>query len=173
MRDLSYSTSRMSLPIPHDGRYTLRLKHKDGTRIFLRGTDGLTGLHSIMAEQDSRRRTCTTIQGSPDALRRILSSTTKGQSNLISFLSIDHASPDTIGRLVNASLQHEIDSRYRGTIGLNVTFNQYFCCKPNPCIVSMLSYLADFSNTANIVKPFSLRLLLTTPPQDFEGYGVF
>jgi len=133
------------------------------------GIDKLAGVHAVHAVtytrlpvsygRESEYLDMCTIEGSSDALRRILSDKEQLSHGTVCSLSIDHVSPDTIGRLVNASMQDTIAYKHRGTIGLNLTLNQYFCCKSTDCILSMLKYLADFSNPAIIVRPFSLKLM--------------
>jgi len=105
-----------------------------------------------------------TVQASPDVLRRMLtplqsSDPSNNDDDIVCSLRVDHPSPDTIGRLINASLQDEIDDRYKGTIGLDVPLNRYFCRKPLQDTLAMLNYLVDFSTSARIKEPFTVYLL--------------
>jgi hypothetical protein len=99
-----------------------------------------------------------TVQASPDVLRRTLDPLSHDES-IVCSLRIDHPSPDTIGRMINASQQPQIDDRYKGTIGLDIQLNRYFCRKPLADILAMLEYLVDFSTTARIQEPFTVYLL--------------
>ena len=99
-----------------------------------------------------------TVQASPDVLRRTLEPL-RHDEGIVCSLRVDHPSPDTIGRLVNASLQEQIDIQYHGTIGLDATLNRYFCRKPLKDILAMLEYLVDFSTTATVQGPFTVYLL--------------
>jgi hypothetical protein len=99
-----------------------------------------------------------TVQASPDVLRRALEPL-RYDEGIVCSLRVDHPSPDTIGRLVNASLQEQIANEYHGKIGLDASLNRYFCRKPLEDILNMLEYLVDFSTTARVQQRFTVYLL--------------
>lgn len=66
-----------------------------------------------------------TIRASLDVLKRSIEPLIDGSSRLIDCsLRVDNPTPDTLGRLINASQKAET---FPGTIGLDVTINRYFC----------------------------------------------
>lgn len=66
---------------------------------------------------------------------------------------IDHPTPDTLGRFVNACSKA---TSFQGTLGLNASINRWFCRKPMMDIHRVLEYMADFSTTAKINGDFKL-----------------
>jgi len=105
-----------------------------------------------------------TLQAPPDVLSRTLRPLQEEEDDyrkdiLGILLCIDHPFPDTISRLINASLQDEIHESFKGVIGLNVRLNRYYFCNlPNEDVITILTYLADFSTSAMIHQPFTINL---------------
>ena len=68
-------------------------------------------------------------------------------------LRVDHPSPDTLGRLINAA---QTVKDFPNTLGLEASTNRYVCQKTVRDIDHMLEFLADFSTTADVSGDFSL-----------------
>lgn len=99
-----------------------------------------------------------TITGSFDVLLRALEpmiplEADRVKANVECSLRIDHPSPDTLGRLVNACQQAQ---DYPNTIGLHALAGRYFCRKTIRDIHRMLTYLADFSTKSCIRGNFTV-----------------
>lgn len=99
---------------------------------------------------------------SPDVLRRALEPLTNNgqESGMVDCsLRVDNPSPDTIGRLINASHDKVGDPKHKGTVGLDIQHNRYFFRKSLVDIHGILQYLTDFSTSAKIRQPFSVHIL--------------
>jgi hypothetical protein len=97
-----------------------------------------------------------TVLGSFDLLRRALRPLAETQdydAPRYCSLRVDHPSPDTLGRLINAA-QNAKD--FPGTLGLDASTNRYFCKKTVRDIKCMLEYCANFSTSAEISGDFKL-----------------
>lgn len=71
-------------------------------------------------------------------------------------LRIDHPTPDTLGRFVNAC---QLAKDFPGTLGLDVSINRFFCRKSLQDVYIILSYMADYSTPAKISGTFVLHEL--------------
>jgi hypothetical protein len=149
--------------VPHEEKYTIYFETESPL------AEDHHELIDRLAGGQAYTRTCAdaasfqtegyTVQASPDVLRRTLEPLhVFPYEDINCSLRIDHPSPDTIGRLINASKQELVDIRYKGTIGLDVQLNRYFCRKPLSDIFVMLTYLVDFSTTARVQKPFTVYI---------------
>lgn len=98
-----------------------------------------------------------TVRASLDVLKRSIHPLVQGSNAMIDCsFRIDNPSPDTLGRLINASHQAET---YPGTIGLDVALDRYFCRKTLKDVYNMLEYMADFSKTAKVSDDFTVHIL--------------
>ena len=96
------------------------------------------------------------MKASFDVLKRSIEPLVDGKNGMIDCsLRIDNPSPDTLGRLINASQKAET---YPSTIGLDVTMNRYFCRKTLKDICIILDYLADYSMTARVQGDFDVHV---------------
>jgi hypothetical protein len=99
-----------------------------------------------------------TITGSFDLLLRALQpmlplEEDHVEANANCSLRIDHPSPDTLGRFINACQQAQ---DYPNTIGMDAIMGRYFCRKTIRDIHLMLAYLADFSTKSRIEGNFTI-----------------
>jgi hypothetical protein len=87
---------------------------------------------------------------SPDVLARALRPI-HTNNVLHCSLRIDHPSPDTLGRFINACRGHgSAPLDYPSTLGMDAAAGRYFCRKSIRDVLSILEYLADYSTTAEI-----------------------
>lgn len=98
-----------------------------------------------------------TVKASFDVLKRSIEPLVSGNSGMTECsLRIDNPSPDTLGRLINASQNAEM---YPSTIGLDASMNRYFCRKTLKDICIMLDYMADYSMSARLQGDFAVHVL--------------
>lgn len=93
-----------------------------------------------------------TVRGPPDVLVRALRPLQHGNVLRCS-IRIDHPSPDTLGRFVNACQRCR---DYPATLGMDAASNRYFCIKSIRDVLDVLEYLADYSTTAWISGDFEI-----------------
>jgi hypothetical protein len=139
--------------------------------VYFETTDCLTKEHHELIDRlaggQAFVRTCAdaaefqtegyTVKASFDVLKRSIQPLVHGNSGMIHCsMRIDNPSPDTLGRLINASQKAET---YPSTIGLDVTMNRYFCRKTLKDICIMLDYMADYSMTAKVQGDFAVHVL--------------
>jgi len=157
-------TSESISSLPQDGRLTLYLYTESPlSENHCAIITSLTGEHPLLAEQQEEepRQWKYMLQASANILLRMLEPLKHDENVDSCVLCVDSPSPDMLGRLVNAILQDEIASRFRGSIGLDATLNRYFCNKPIDEILLILKHLADFSNPATINGSFTVYLQMT------------
>jgi len=155
-------------PPPHDGRYTLHMKTKTSfTEPYRLMIDDMACEHEILEdkveeEEDEeeeeggegggrkiRTRYMYSLQASPDILRQMIEPI-PDDVMMSTVLLLDDPSPDTMGRLINATQQEEVTKKCRSKIYFDVDLNRFACHKPKCDILRILEYLADFSTTATI-----------------------
>jgi hypothetical protein len=94
-----------------------------------------------------------TVMASLDVLRRALRPL-KDKPDMECSFRMDHPTPDTLGRFVNACCQQRGADKmdYPATLGLDASTNRYFCKKSVRDIYSILEYMADYATSARIVQ---------------------
>jgi hypothetical protein len=81
------------------------------------------------------------------------SASASASTSLYCSLRIDHPTPDTLGRFINAC---QTAKDYPGSLGLDASSNRYFCRKSIRDVVIILDYLADYSTKSDISGEFQL-----------------
>jgi hypothetical protein len=95
----------------------------------------------------------TTTSAAGTAPHRPSSSSSSSSTSLYCSLRIDHPTPDTLGRFINAC---QTAKDYPGSLGLDASSNRYFCRKTIRDVVIILDYLADYSTKSEISGEFQL-----------------
>ena len=95
-----------------------------------------------------------TVRASLDVLQRAIRPLKDTQEVILCSLRIDHPTPDTLGRFVNAC-QRAKD--YPNTVGImDGSSNRYFAKKTIQDVWTILEYMADFSTACRIQGDFHL-----------------
>lgn len=91
-----------------------------------------------------------TVRASLDVLGRAIQPIDEERVVHCSF-RIDHPTPDTLGRFINACQKA---NDYPGTLGLDASINRYFCRKSMKDIGIVLEYMRDYSSSSKISGDF-------------------
>lgn len=102
--------------------------------------------------QSSQDYHCRTLSGrSFLALKQLFDSINASEPHLAACLLVRAPTPDTLGRLINATRETSI---FR--LDFDLSESVYFACKTSSEIKKMLAYLSDYSNSAVIKGDFQL-----------------
>lgn len=95
---------------------------------------------------------CRTLSGrSFFALKHLFDSMNTKEPGLVACLVVREPTPDTLGRLINATRETHI-----ARLDFDVQSNVFYACKTSSDIKKMLDYMADYSNSAVIKGDFQL-----------------